>query len=107
MIDLVMSGIWPEGTVSSVHFIVEVEEDVEANVGKDGMCRFCEELRSVVLSGQGCSGVGVHRQNLGLWTGETRPMLNSTETFTRTSPRGQRSSRGPGRAQGMRGTTKV
>jgi hypothetical protein len=39
-----MSGIWPEGTVSSVHFVVEVEEDVEANVGKDGMCRFGENV---------------------------------------------------------------
>jgi hypothetical protein len=41
---LVMSGIWPEGTVSSVHFVVEVKEDVEANVGKDGMCRFGENV---------------------------------------------------------------
>jgi hypothetical protein len=41
MIDPVLSGIRGEGRVSygiSVDFVVEVEEDAEANVCKDGMC---------------------------------------------------------------------
>jgi hypothetical protein len=47
MIDPVPSGIRDEGKVSyriSVDFIVEVEEDAEANVCKDGMCRFGENV---------------------------------------------------------------
>jgi hypothetical protein len=47
MIDPVPSGIWGEGRVSyrlSVEFVVEVEEDAEANVCKAGMCRFGENV---------------------------------------------------------------
>jgi len=47
MIDPVPSGIWGEGKVSygiSVDFVVEVEEDAEANVCKDGVCGFGENV---------------------------------------------------------------
>ena len=47
MIDPVLGGIRGEGEVSygiSVDFVVEVEEDAEANVGKDGMCGFGENV---------------------------------------------------------------
>jgi hypothetical protein len=47
MIDPVPSGIRGEGKVSygiSVDFIIEVEEDTEASVCKDGMCGFGENV---------------------------------------------------------------
>jgi hypothetical protein len=47
MIDPVPSGIRGEGKVSyriSVDFVVEVEEDAEASVCKDDMCRFRENV---------------------------------------------------------------
>jgi hypothetical protein len=47
MIDPVPSGIRGEGRVSydlSVDFVVEVEDDAEANVCKAGMCRFGENV---------------------------------------------------------------
>jgi hypothetical protein len=47
MIDPVPSGIRGEGKVSygiSIDFVVEVEEDAEASVCKDGMCGFGENV---------------------------------------------------------------
>jgi hypothetical protein len=47
MIGPVTSGIWCEGKVIyviSVDFAVEVEKDTEANVCKDGMCGFGENV---------------------------------------------------------------
>jgi hypothetical protein len=47
MIHPVSSSIWREGKVSyavSVDFVVEMEEDAEANVCKGGMCRFGENV---------------------------------------------------------------
>jgi hypothetical protein len=47
MIDPVPSGIWGEGEVSYgilVDFDVEVEEDAEADVCKDGMCGIGENV---------------------------------------------------------------
>jgi hypothetical protein len=47
MIDPVPGGIRGEGKVSydiSVDFVVEVEEDAEASVCKDGMCGFGEDV---------------------------------------------------------------
>ena len=47
MIDPVLSGIRGEGKVSyriSVDLVVEVEEDAEARVCKDGMCGFGENV---------------------------------------------------------------
>jgi hypothetical protein len=47
MIDPVPSGIRGEGKASygiSVGFVVEVEEDAEADLCKDGMCWFGENV---------------------------------------------------------------
>ena len=47
MIDPVLSGMRGEGEVSyciSVDLVVEVEEDAETSVCKDGMCGFGENV---------------------------------------------------------------
>jgi len=47
MIHPVPSSIWGEGKAGyriSVDFVVEVEEDAEASVRKDSMCRFGENV---------------------------------------------------------------
>ena len=47
MTDPVPSSIWGKGKVSYVvfvNFVVEVEENTEASVCKDGMCRFGENV---------------------------------------------------------------
>jgi hypothetical protein len=47
MIDPVPSSIRGEGKVSygiSVDFVIKVEEDAEADVRKDGMCGFRENV---------------------------------------------------------------
>jgi hypothetical protein len=47
MIDPVPSGIRSEGEMTygiSVDFVIEVEEDTEANVCKDGMCGFGDNV---------------------------------------------------------------
>jgi hypothetical protein len=47
MVDPVSSGIRGEGKVtygSSVDFVIELEEDTEASVCKDGMGRFEEDV---------------------------------------------------------------
>jgi hypothetical protein len=47
MFDPVPSSIRGEGKASygiSVNFVIELEEDTEASVGKDGMCRLGENV---------------------------------------------------------------
>ena len=47
MIDPIQSGIWGKGKVgdgTSVDFVIELEEDTETDVCKDGMCRFRENV---------------------------------------------------------------
>jgi hypothetical protein len=47
MVDPVPRGIRGEGKVTyggSVHFVIELEEDAEARVCKDGMRRFGENV---------------------------------------------------------------
>jgi hypothetical protein len=47
MVDPVAGGIRREGEVTcgvSVDFVIELEEDTEAGVGKDGMRRFWENV---------------------------------------------------------------
>jgi hypothetical protein len=47
MVDPIPSGIWGKGKVGngiSVDFVIELEEDTETGVYKDGMCRFRENV---------------------------------------------------------------
>ena len=47
MVDPVPRGIRGEGKLSygiSVNFVIELEEDTEASVSKDSMCRFGENV---------------------------------------------------------------
>ena len=47
MVDPVSGGIRGEGKVAygiSVDFVIESEENAEASVGKDDMCRFGENV---------------------------------------------------------------
>jgi hypothetical protein len=47
MVDPVPRSIWGEGKVTygaSIDFVIELEEDAEASMYKEGMCRFRENV---------------------------------------------------------------